>query len=94
MKCDVHVYAIVRVKCSGIEARDHKEATDKAWGFFPDLYALFDSKNIMHLPEGVADVEFAEEISHFLVDEQNDPGLERSTWHDDQGRPMPSSKAA
>lgn len=94
MKHDVSIFAIVRVKCRGIEARDRTQAADRALGFLPDLYALFDSKNIRHLPEGVAEVEFAEEISHYRVDGPNNPGCERSTWLNRNGRRMAIVRAA
>lgn len=85
MKHDVHVFVVVRVKCAGIEAESHDEAAKKAMERFHDLYGLFETANFRHLPEGVTDVEFGEEFSHFLVDREDDPEHEWSTWHNAQG---------
>jgi hypothetical protein len=39
---------------------------------FDDLYRVFSTENIRTLPDGIADIEFAEEFSHFLVDDTGD----------------------
>ena len=105
MKHNVHVFAVVRVKVEGIEAESHDDAVKKAMEQFHDLYDLFDTQNFRHLPEGVTDVEFGEEFSHFLVDEVDlsrrsngqtgaeaeDPEFERSTWHDAKGVELPGT---
>jgi hypothetical protein len=52
------------------------------------LYQTFSNANLRCLPEGVSDVEFAEEYSHFLVDEHGDQEFTRSTWHDAEGLPL------
>jgi hypothetical protein len=85
MKHDVHIFAVVRVKCADIEAESHDDAVKKAMEQFHDLYDLFETRNLRQLPEGVTDVEFGEEFSHFLTDEAKDPEFTRSTWHDAMG---------
>ena len=85
-KCNVHLFAVVRLKREGIRARSHEEAVQKAQALFDQLYDTFDGRNLRRLPSQVTAVEFGEEFSHFLVDETNDPGFERSTWHDAHGK--------
>lgn len=82
MKHTVHVFAVVRVKCEGVEADNHENAVEKARDCFADLYNLFDTKNLKHIPDGITDVKFGEEFSYFLVDEDGDTEFERTTWHD------------
>ena len=94
MKHDVTVFAVIKCRCTGIEARDHKAATEKAWGFLPELHRVFATGNLRFMPEGISAVEFGNEISGFIVDEQNDSGHERSTWHHGDGRQISSCKAA
>ena len=103
MKHNVHLFCLVRVKCPGIEAESHDAAAKKAMERFHDLYGLFETANFRHLPEGMTDVEFGEEFSHFLVDEADlsrrsngQTGAEaddtehgRSTWHDAKGDAEP-----
>jgi hypothetical protein len=89
MKHDVHLFCLVRVKCSGIEAESHDAAAKKAMERFHDLYGLFETANCRQLPEGMTDVEFGEEFSHALVDEADDREHERSTWHDAKGDAEP-----
>ena len=89
MKHDVHLFAVVRVKCSGIEAESHDAAVKKALEQFQELYGLFESRNFRRLPDGVTDVEFGEEFSHFLVDAAGAEEFSGSTWHDGDGNPEP-----
>jgi len=89
MKHDVHIFALVRVKRAGIEAESHDDAVKKAMEQFHDLYDLFETRNIRRLPDGMTDVEFGEEFSHFMVDEADDPEHERSTWHNAKGDTEP-----
>jgi len=56
---------------------------------FNELYDLFETANIRRMPEGVTAVEFGEEISHFLVDEADDPEFAKCTWHDATGHTEP-----
>jgi hypothetical protein len=74
MKHDVHIYAIVRVKVPGVEAPNPQEAITKALAD-TDLDATF-----TRCP---GDVEFADEVSHYLVDVADDPEHERSQWFAD-----------
>jgi hypothetical protein len=83
---DVHAFVTVRVKCGNIEADSHEAAVARAREFFDSLYALFESPNFKQIPDGISAIEFAEEISHFLVDEANDADFDRSTWHDALGQ--------
>jgi len=85
MKHVVHLFVIVRLNQEGIEAESHEQAVHVAQGLFDDLYCTFQRNNVRYLPEGVTDIEFGEEFSHFLVDEENDPEHEKSTWHDAYG---------
>jgi hypothetical protein len=89
MNLDVHIFAVVRLKCAGIEAESHEAGVRKAKECFDDLYRLFDTDNIRTLPAGIADVEFAEEFSHFLVDDAGADNHDGSTWHDAEGKPEP-----
>ena len=89
MKHDVHLFAVVRVKCAGIEADSHDAAAKKAMERFHDLYGLFETGNFRRMPDGMTDVEFGEEFSHSLVDETDDPEHGRSTWHDAKGETEP-----
>ena len=85
MKHDVHLFAVVRVKCPGIEAESHDDAVKKAMEQFHELYELFETRNLRHLPEGITEVEFGEEFSHFLVDDAGSEDFSDSTWHDAKG---------
>jgi hypothetical protein len=66
---NVHLYPIVRVLVSRVEASSMEEAINKA-ETQTDLGALF-------LTE---DSEWAEETSHYLVDDLADPEFEHSMW--------------
>lgn len=89
MKHDVHVFCLVRVKFAGVEAESHDAAAKKAMERFHDLYGLFETANFRQLPEGMTDVEFGEEFSHFLVDEAGAEDFSGSTWHDAKGDAEP-----
>ena len=68
----VHSFVLVRVEQRDIPAPTHheaiKHATEDLW---PTLYDYFANTNPESLP-GVVAVEFAEEITHYLVDEEGD----------------------
>ena len=70
---DVHLFPLVRVKVRGVEADSQIAAIGKAEAMV-NLPRLFDRT-------GEVDTEYAEEISHFLVDEEGDPDFERSEWY-------------
>lgn len=76
MKYNVHIYPIVRVKVCDIEADSQKEAIKLAETQV-NLYRLFDADG----PE----VEYAEGIDGFLVDEVGDSDFRRSTWYNNNG---------
>ena len=67
-KYNVHLYAIVRVKVSDIEAPDPKEACRLAEST-EDLYRRFN---------GPEDQEYGEEIDSYLVDVVGDEEYEQS----------------
>lgn len=75
-KYDVHLYAVVRVKVSGVEACSMENAIEKAEGATP-LHQMFDR----------GDMEYAEEITHYLVDVEGDEEYMQTKWfwYDDDG---------
>lgn len=66
---DVHLFPVVRIKVSGVAAASQREAIDAALAQ-TDLYAHFNR----------SECEFAEELSHFLVDVGGDNQYEQSRW--------------
>ena len=78
MKYDVHVYAVVRVKCPGIEAESQKDAIRKVEDV--DLNRLFANPSLVG--GNVSQVEYADEDAYFLVDEEGDDDRDRSVWYD------------
>jgi hypothetical protein len=85
MKLNVHAFALVRLKCAGIEAESHEAGVRKALERFDDLNRVFETANIRALPDGIVEVEFAEECTHFLVDDAGVENHDGSTWHDAKG---------
>lgn len=78
---DVHLFSVVRVKIEGINAQSMPEAIEKAHGRI-DLYAHFNREKPV--------TEWAEEISHYLVDarregEPYDDTVDDSRWFADDG---------
>ena len=74
MKYDVHAFAVVRRKFTDVEANSQIEAIGKA------VDANYED---FHLDFRLDDnTEFAEEFSHYCVDEHRDDGFTRSTWYD------------
>ena len=67
---NVHIYAIVRVKVSNVEAENHAEAIKKAEDMI-DLNGLFNRGS---------DQEFADDIDCFLVDEVGDEEFNVSVY--------------
>ena len=80
-KYNVHVYAIVRVLVSDVEAENHVEAMKKAERR-ANLDSLFSGRN----------TEYADELDGFLVDEEGDVEHERSTWYEKDYTPSPSER--
>lgn len=76
MRFDVHVYAIVRVKLAGVEAKDSLEAIQNAESRL-HLFNSFTSK-VGTYPE----TEFTESLDGYLVDELGSDGVVRSDWFD------------
>ena len=86
-KHNVHVYVTCRIKVCGIEAEDHAEAIAKADEHLAEIpggiYSVFPDMAYPNAPEDCATVTcqnggFADEITGYLVDEENDPEHERS----------------
>jgi hypothetical protein len=72
---NVHIYAIVRVKVSNVEAENHAEAIKKAEDMI-DLNGLFNRGS---------DQEFADDIDCFLVDDVGDEEFNHSRWYQKDG---------
>jgi hypothetical protein len=68
---DVHLFPVVRIKVSGIEAASHREAIERAL-----------ERVGSNLPAQLAraGAEYAEEISHYLVDVAGDEEYRQSQW--------------
>ena len=74
---DVHLFPVVRIKVPGIEATSHIAAIEQAIAQI-DLYVECESTNF----------EYAEELSHFLVDVTGDQEYENSQWFYSQDNPL------
>ena len=74
---NVHLYPVVRLVVSGVEAASHQDAVEKAIEQ-TDLCTRFAS----------ADGEYAEEISHFLVDVVGDDDYAQSWWFYSRQSPL------
>jgi hypothetical protein len=74
MKFDVHIFTVVRVKISGVEAESHSEAAKKA-NESVDMNALFNDTD----SQGIV-TEWADEHSHALVDVVGDTEYTKSKW--------------
>lgn len=70
MRYTVHMFPVVRITVKDIEASSQEEAIQKAEAS-RDLYQEFAGTN----------GEYAEENSHYLVDEKNDPEYARSRFY-------------
>jgi hypothetical protein len=79
MKYDVHIYAVVRVKVPGVEAESQTDAIEQAEEQV-DFNALFDSRRFSLYP-GIECVEYADETSGYLVDEEGDEEHDRSSFY-------------
>ena len=78
MKYNVHVYVTVRVRVLDVEATSQEEAIKRV----RDHVNLNDLMNRSHPLSNVEDVEFVDEITGYLVDEQGDETHERSRFYD------------
>ena len=75
----MHLFVIVRVKVPGVEASTHEEAVEKArQQAGQDFYERF----------ATPDSEYAEEISHYLVDVTGDPEYNQSRWFYSEQNPL------
>ena len=77
MLYNVHVYPIVHVKVCGVEAESQEEAMKKV-DATADFHSLLDRD----------DIEYAEDVDCFLVDEQGDTEYENSVWYDKNYCPL------
>ena len=88
-KYHVHCFAVVRVRVPNVRAMSQQQAIELATKSVNWHRVLGDGYNIPPTPgEPVSDQEFAEEFSHFLVDEADDPEYEQSRWYNSHLRPM------
>ena len=78
MKYNVHIYATVRVKVLDVEANSQEEAITRV----RDHVNLNDLLNRTHPLSNVEHVEFVDEITGYLVDEQGDEEHERSRFYE------------
>lgn len=77
MKYDVHIYAVARIKVSGIEANSQQEAIREA-------EKLVDLDRVLNKTFGDIEVCSAEEIQDYLVDEVGDAEYQNTkTWEED-----------
>lgn len=75
----VHLFPVVRIQVPGIEAADHREAVEQAVAqTAPGLYGRFER----------ASAEYAEEISHYLVDVAGDEEFRQSQWFYSADEPL------
>jgi hypothetical protein len=111
MRYYVHLFAVVRVKMVNIEATSQREAIEKAEKH-ADLSRQFNWESPQYTATGgggdggtdpyIDDAEFAEEVTHVLVDEEGDTQYTNSTWygnpdcresHDSEGEWIPMKGA-
>ena len=79
---NVHLYSVVRLQVSDVEAASHQEAVENAIEN-TDLHARFASD----------DGEYADELSHFLVDVVGDDKYLQSWWFYSRQSPLMSNFA-
>jgi DNA-directed RNA polymerase subunit RPC12/RpoP len=77
---DVHLYPVVRVKVPDIEADSHREAVKRARNRVdPNRLLSLTTHDGIH----VFDIESAEDLAYYLVDEVGDADHARSVWYAD-----------
>lgn len=78
---DVHLYAVVRMKVVGIEAESQVDAIRLAEKevTYEQRETLFNHSGGMTKLEYT---EYAEEVIHYLVDEQGDEEYQNSRWYE------------
>jgi hypothetical protein len=76
---DVHLFPVVRLKASGVMAASHEQAIEKAL-----------EQVVPELPARLANsgIEYAEEVSHFLVDVAGDAEYRQSHWYYSREEPL------
>lgn len=74
MKFDVHLYPVVRVKFTDVEADSMEEAIRKVES------ERFYGSGVSFQCHGARDCEFADEIPYALVDVQGDEEFDQSKW--------------
>mgnify|MGYP001558073700 CR=1 FL=1 len=82
-KYHVHLYPIVRVLVSEVEAETPEAAIKQAEALV-DLRRLFSGLDGPH----VVSTEYADDMDGFLVDEGGDPEHLKSTFYDAKYRPL------
>ena len=81
MKYNAHLYALVRIKVTDIEADSQLEAIEKA----EPIAGEFAHKHLsgdVRLFDQVENFEFVEEFAYALVDEQGDESYENSGFYE------------
>ena len=80
---DVHVYAVVRVPIKGVKAKSPKEAIKKVDGKL-DLHKILDK----------GEIEYAEDVTEYLVDEVEPNGdVKRSFCFDKDGEQVDKNQS-
>jgi hypothetical protein len=80
MQFDVHIYAVVRVKVSGIEAESQQDAIKKAEDA-TDLHAMFRG-DVDAFSSYPVESEYTEDVESFLVDEVGDAEYRNTRSYD------------
>jgi len=84
-KYHVHLYPIIRVTVRNVEAEDQVAAIKKAEELV-GMGQLFAGLPMPH--RDVDSMEYADELSGVLVDEDGDTEHQKSTWYDSEYGPM------
>ena len=79
-KYNVHIYPVFKVLVLDIEAESQEDACRKA-EYVATQVLTFERFNR-------AGLEYADEVTGFLVDEEGDEEHLRSTWYDGEYRPV------
>ena len=74
----VHIFAVVRVRVAGITAPSHQAAAEQAHQQVPTFQQRFHG----------SDCDYADEISHYLVDVAGDEDFRNSRWFYSQDQPL------
>jgi hypothetical protein len=85
MKYQVHIYATVRVKTEPIEANSQLEAMQKADEL--NLHEIFDRAITRKFDPEIEHIEYAEEITGYMVDNVGDEEFAGSRFYDANKEP-------